>query len=295
MTSLPAALADPQWPRSLVRQIRRGRDLARGGSATGIRETDAEPFATRLAGVDRLLGGGIRRGQTVERVGPRSSGRFSLVLELLAGVTESGESAALVDLGDHFDPQAATRAGVVLERLLWARPGRLKQALGSAEVLIGGGFPLVVIDLGLPPVPGGRGKESAWLRLRRAAEDHHAALLIASPYRAGGTAPEKVLDLGGRPLPVRSAGRTPAFPGGGAAPVRALWAQAAPASPRLLDGLRTRLELAKSRGERPGGTVDVELRVLAGSLRRPLPGAPPRRAENRHAAGSPVEVLRRAG
>lgn len=278
MTSLPAALADPQWPRSLVRQIRRGRDLVGGNDPIGIQEVEADVFATRLADIDRLLDGGIRRGQTIELVGPRSSGRFSLVLELLAGATESGESAALVDLGDHFDPQAAARAGVALERLLWARPERLKQALGSAEVLIGGGFPLVVLDLGLPPVPGGRGKESAWLRLRRAAEDHQAALLIATPYRAGGTAPQKVLDLGSR-----------------TSPVRALWAQAAPRSPRLLDGLRTRLELAKSRGERPGAAADIELRVLTGSLRRPLPGVPPRRAENRHATGSPVEVLRRAG
>ena len=277
MTSLPAALADPQWPRSLVRQIRRGRDLVSGDDQAGIQEVEADVFATRLAGVDLLLDGGIRRGQTIELVGPRSSGRFSLVLEILAGATESGESAALVDLGDHFDPQAAARAGVVLERLLWARPGRLKQALGSAEVLIGGGFPLVVLDLGLPPVPGGRGKESAWLRLRRAAEDHQAALLIATPYRAGGTAPQKVLDLGSR-----------------ASPVRALWAQAAPRSPRLLDGLRTRLELAKSRGERPGATADIELRVLTGSLRRPLPGVPFPRAARRRAE-TPIEVLRRAG
>ena len=278
MTSLPAALTDPQWPRSLVRQIRRGRDLVSGDDQAGIQEVEADVFATRLADVDRLLDGGIRRGQTIELVGPRSSGRFSLVLELLAGATESGESAALVDLGDHFDPQAAARAGVDLERLLWARPERLKQALGSAEVLIGGGFPLVVLDLGLPPVPGGRGKESAWLRLRRAAEDHQAALLIATPYRAGGTAPQKILDLGSRTSPVRT-----------------LWAQAAPGSPRLLDGLGTRLELAKSRGERPGAAADIELRVLTGSLRRPLPGVPSRRAENHHVTGSPVEVLRRAG
>ena len=278
MASLPAALTDPQWPRSLVRQIRRGRDLVGSDDQAGIQGAEADVFATRLAGVDRLLDGGIRRGQSVELVGPRSSGRFSLVLEILAGATESGESAALVDLGDHFDPQAAARAGVVLERLLWARPRRLKQALGSAEVLIGGGFPLVVLDLGLPPVPGGRGKESAWLRLRRAADDHRAALLIATPYRAGGTAPQKILDLGSR-----------------TSPVRALWAQAAPRSPRLLDGLRTRLELARSRGERPGAAAEVELRVLTDSLHRPLPAATSRQTENRRAAGTPVEVLRRAG
>lgn len=277
MTSLPAALTDSQWPRSLVRQIRRGRDLVGGDDPAGIQEGDAAVFATRLAGVDRLLDGGIRRGQTIELVGPRSSGRFSLVLELLAGATGSGESAALIDLGDHFDPQAAARAGVDLERLLWARPRRLKQALGSAEILIGGGFPLVVLDLGLPPIPGGRGKESAWLRLRRAAEEHQAALLIATPYRAGGTAPQKVLDLGSR-----------------TSPIRALWAQAVPRSPRLLDGLATRIELAKSRGERPGAAAEVELRVLTSSLRRPLPDVPLQRTKNRR-FGLPAETLRRAG
>ena len=249
------------------------------GDLTGppIVEADDDVFATRLVDVDRLLGGGIRRGQTIELVGPRSSGRFSLVLELLAGATRSGEAAALIDLGDHFDPQTAARAGVDLERLLWARPERLKQALGSAEVLIGGGFPLVVIDLGLPPVPGGRGKESAWLRLRRAAESHQTALLIASPYRAGGTAPQKILDLGSR----RSPGR-------------ALWTRTAPRSPHLLDGLHARLELARSRSERPGAATDIELRVRTGSLQRPLHRkllGPTKSSP----AGRPAEVLRRAG
>jgi len=274
--SLPAALTGPKWPRSLVGQIRRGRDLVSDSEPAGQSAAD-DVFAARLAPFDRLLGGGICRGQTIELVGPRSSGRLSLVLEFLAGATGSGEPAALVDLGDHFDPQAADRAGVGLERLLWARPRRLKRALCSAEVLIGGGFPLVVIDLGLPPVPGGRGKESAWVRLRRAARDHRAALLIAAPYRAAGTAPQKVLDLGAC-----------------WSPVRALWAQAAPGSPPLLDGLRTRLELARSRGERPGAAASIELRVFTGSLQHPLPAAPPRSAA-RSRSREPFEVLRRAG
>ncbi len=273
-----------------------------GDAASRRAEPPGSAFATRVANVDRLLGGGIRRGQTVELVGRSSSGRFSLVLEFLAGATQRGESAALVDLGDHFDPQTAARAGVELERLLWARPKRLKQALGSAEVLMGGGFPLVVLDLGLPPVPGGRGKEAGWLRLRRAAANHRTALLIATPYRASGSAPQKVLDLGSQ-----------------AAPFRALWAQATAKGPRLLDGLAARLELARAHGERPGAAVDIELRVLASSLRHPLPRpgsllaapgavqtgltqpgrtaphpAQPGRTQRRD-AGRPVEVLRRAG
>jgi hypothetical protein len=58
----------------------------------------------------------------------------------------------------------------------------------------------VVLDLGLPPVPGGRGVEGFWLRLARTALAHEGALLVASPYRACGSAALAVVELArGRP------------------------------------------------------------------------------------------------
>src|SRR5258708_6823123 len=98
--------------------------------------------------LDELLAGGLPRGQLVEMIGVRSSGRFSTVLTVLAAATLAGEAAALVDLGDGLDPQAAAALGVDLRRLLWLRPTTLKQALAGAEILIGGGLP--------PRVPGPR-------------------------------------------------------------------------------------------------------------------------------------------
>lgn len=154
-------------------------------------------FRTGIQAIDDLLAGGLKRDQLVEVVGWRSSGRFSLTLSVLAGATQAGESTALVDLGDHFDPQAALGAGIDLERLLWLRPQNIKQALGATELLLGAGFSLVVLDLGQPPLPGGRGIEAAWLRLQRGAIDHHCALLVSSPYRASGTAAHAVLELNG--------------------------------------------------------------------------------------------------
>ena len=64
-------------------------------------------------------------------------------------------------------------------------------------MLLASGFPLVALDLGLPPLRGGRGVEAAWLRLARAARAHDAALLVGSPYRVSGTAAAAVLKAAG--------------------------------------------------------------------------------------------------
>jgi len=195
------------------------------------------PFPTATA-LDKLLTGGLPQGQLVELIGLRSSGRFSTILSSLASATSAGEAAALVDLGDAFDPQLAVTAGVDLERLLWVRPKHLKQTLISAEVLLAGGFPLVVVDLGNPPVPGGRGMEASWLRLSKAAQNHQAALFVSSPYRVSGTA---------------AAGVVKADRG------RALWSGAAP-GPRLLVGLSSHLTLQKMRRQQGNRTEVLHLK-----------------------------------
>lgn len=158
------------------------------------RERAGDRLPTADPALERPLGGGLPRGRLVELVGRRSSGRLSTLLALLAAATSAGENAALVDLGDALDPAAAAAAGIELPRLLWVRPRRLEQALLGAEMLLHTGFPLVVVDLGLPPVPGGRGSEAGWRRLARAAGEHRAALLVATPYRATGTAAAVVLE-----------------------------------------------------------------------------------------------------
>jgi hypothetical protein len=202
-----------------------------------------EPLPITLEPVGRLLPEGIHRGELIELVGDRSSGRFSVVLTLIAAATTTGEAATLVDLGDHFDPQDAVRAGVLLERLLWLRPRDLKQALASAETAITGGFPLVVCELGTPPIRGGRGAQSSWLRLLAAARSHRAALLVSTPYRASGSAATTILEAR------RGHGR---------------WRGAAPPH-RLLEALCSRVILKKARGGVPETAADLLLR--RGSLR----------------------------
>jgi len=256
-------------PEAFRTRLRSARELAQElQDAAG-----EEAFATAVPALDRLLEGGLPRGQLVELIGSRTSGRFSMLLAALAAVTGTGEAAALVDLGDGLDPAAALGVGIDLERLLWVRPPTLKKALAAAEMLIAGGFPLVVLDLGQR---GGRGNEAGWLRLARAARAHGSALLVGAPYRVSGTAAAVVLKAG-RP---RAAWR-----GGGG-------------SPRLLAGVASRIVLEKCRSRLPGRTEDLAL-ALAGApkpaaltsptlVSRPLPSPLTGRGGSPHLPSPPL-------
>jgi hypothetical protein len=200
----------------------------------------------------------------VEVVGSRSSGRFSLALAVLAAATQAGEAAALVDLGDHFDPQEAAAFGADLPRLLWVRPRTLKETLLAAETVLVAGVPLVVLDLGLATSKISLAKRArhdfAFLRLARTARAHGAALLVLSPFRVAGPAAEAVLAA------------SAAHPGWS----RTVSGFSGPsgrraASPLLL-GLSSRLTLEKLRGRRPGAAEAVALRIQESisHVRRPL-------------------------
>ena len=71
--------------------------------------------------VDGCLRGGLPRGQLSELTGACSSGRMTLLLQLMAAATRRGEIAALVDTHDRLDVASAAAAGVDLDRLLWIR------------------------------------------------------------------------------------------------------------------------------------------------------------------------------
>src|SRR5688572_12764299 len=143
-----------------VRQLRATLDAAIAAKVTSAteliraldksRRDDSIPIT--LEALDTLLGGGLRRGKVIEIVARRASGRFSVVMSALASATSMGEAAALIDLGDHFDPQLAESDGVDLHRLLWVRPHTMKQAVMAAEMLTATGFQLVVVDAGLHPM-----------------------------------------------------------------------------------------------------------------------------------------------
>jgi recombination protein RecA len=124
--------------------------------------------------------GGLPRGCLTEIFGPASSGRTSLLVSMLAQATGREEVCALIDAEDAFDPISAAAAGVRLHRLLWVRSAHnAEHALQAADLVIhGGGFGLVVLDLGdTPPAIARRIPLTSWFRLRRAVENTPTVLV----------------------------------------------------------------------------------------------------------------------
>lgn len=108
--------------RAAVEALLRERKLDRTLTSTlpeRLGEDAVAPFGTDT--LDRALSGGLPRGQVSEVVGPSSSGRTSLAWAALAAATLRGESVALIDTFDRFDPPTAHACGMELSRLLWVR------------------------------------------------------------------------------------------------------------------------------------------------------------------------------
>jgi len=88
---------------------------------------------TALAELDAGLRGGLPRGQLSEIAGSPSSGRTTLLLQVLAAATCRGEIAALVDTFDRLDLASVVSAGVDLDRLLWIRGQAITHQLPTRQ------------------------------------------------------------------------------------------------------------------------------------------------------------------
>ena len=205
---------------------------------TGAREP-ASPDAlapSGIAAVDEVLGGGWPRGRMVEIIGRRSSGRTSLGLGTLAAATRRGEVVALIDVDGMLDARSAEAQGIDLGRLLWVRSGDGARGIRAADlVLRADGFGVVVLDVGesAPRVP-----DAMWLRLGRAAERSHAALMVVSPLRAAGAFAA---------ITVETSSPVPRLDGGGP-------------SPRVLRAVESCVAVVRSKLGRPGGASQITFR-----------------------------------
>jgi hypothetical protein len=151
--------------------------------------------ASGVQALDRQLGGGFPRGQVSELVGPRSSGRTSVLMATLAAATARGELVALVDALDTFDVESAAAAGITLSRLLWIRghvvanPGMCRDTnqramehavRALALVLQAGNFGVAALDVGDAPADAVRRLPfTTWLRLQRMVEGGPTICLLA--------------------------------------------------------------------------------------------------------------------
>jgi hypothetical protein len=173
-----------------------------------------------------VLTGGLPRGALSEFSGPTSSGRTGVMLRALANATQREEVCALVDASDCFDPASAAAAGIKLDRLLWVRCSEqtsapkqttstplqksdrawkngfafshaLEQVLKVTDLLLqGGGFGMVVLDLGdIPTESVRRIPLTSWFRFRRAVEPTTTVLLLIEQEPCAKTCASLVLRL----------------------------------------------------------------------------------------------------
>lgn len=162
---------------------------------------------TGLPTLDACLHGGLPRGQLSEIAGPPSSGRTTLLLQMIGAATRHGDIAALVDTFDRFDVGSAVAAGIDLDRLLWIRgdaisgnsPGVVRHSRGAcvetlAErtinralkalnlVLQAGGFAYVALDLADVSLPALNVIPfTTWLRVQRLIEGSDTACVLVAP------------------------------------------------------------------------------------------------------------------
>jgi hypothetical protein len=208
---------------------------------------------TGVAAVDALTGG-LPRASLTEISGLPSSGRTALELALLASLTANGESCALIDADDAFDPASAEATGVDLDRLLWVRCGSLEQALSATDLVLGaGGFGAVVLDLaGIPAKRARRIPLSYWFRFRRAVEGTPTILALIDEEPCAQSAASLALHLeaeGAHWSAAASAPRnpgTPRLPGLPGPPPPGI-----PPHGRLLQGIRRCAQVIRNRNARP--------------------------------------------
>ena len=179
-------------------------------------DKDGGVAPTAMAGLDAVLyptahacaagapgvGGGLPRGQLSEIAGPRSSGRTTLLLQVVAAATRRGEIAALVDTFDRLDLASVVSAGIDLDRLLWIRgydiraqgsgPGAfVDRIVGRALkafnlVLQAGGFGVVALDLADAPLAAlNRIPFTTWLRVQRTIEGERHRVRAGRAAAAG--------------------------------------------------------------------------------------------------------------
>ena len=161
---------------------------------------------TGATALDAVLHGGLPRGELSEVAGAPSSGRTTLLLQVMAAATHRGEIAALVDTFDRLDLRSIVAAGIDLDRLLWIRgeasspPDRaIERALKALNlVLQSGGFGVAVIDLADAPSSAlSRLPFTTWMRVQRTIEGSETACLIVGPHPIARSAGGVTLLLGG--------------------------------------------------------------------------------------------------
>ena len=121
------------------------------GSLMRLGDRAVVPVSTIPTGalsIDLALGvGGVPRGRIIEIFGPESSGKTTLVYEIIAQAQKMGGICAFIDTEHAIDPIYARTIGVDIDELLVSQPDHGEQALEIADVLTrSGAVDVVAVD-----------------------------------------------------------------------------------------------------------------------------------------------------
>ena len=107
-----------------------------------------EVIPTGCLDLDMALGvGGLPRGRVVEIYGPKSSGKTTVALHVVAEAQKAGGVAAFIDAEHALDPIYAKKLGVDIDQLYVSQPDTDEQALEICEALVrSGAIDIDVID-----------------------------------------------------------------------------------------------------------------------------------------------------
>ena len=288
--------------RAAVEALLRERKLDRTLTSTlperlgedAVASLDSRALDRALAGLagrqDDAVAGGLPRGQVSEVVGPASSGRTSVAWAALAAATRRGESVALIDTFDRFDPPTAHACGIDLSRLLWVRgqavsktsgaidpawlpgvravngPGTfvervIDRAIKSLNLVVQSGVcTLVVIDLIDLPAPALRRlPASTWFRVERAIDGSDTAVLILAAQPVSRSAGGRSIVMGELPGSSADPGKRSSAPGKNHAP-GVIWRGDHDRS-RRFSGVRSRATVNAARWSQ-GRTLVTETRLV---------------------------------
>ncbi|MBR1374920.1 MAG: recombinase RecA [Cardiobacteriaceae bacterium] len=109
---------------------------------------DISVISTGSLGLDIALGvGGLPKGRIVEIYGPESSGKTTMMLQVIAQAQKEGGLAAFIDAEHALDPVYARKLGVDIENLYVTQPDNGEQALEITDSLVrSGAFDVIIVD-----------------------------------------------------------------------------------------------------------------------------------------------------
>lgn len=311
----------PVSARAAVESLLRARKLDRTLTTSRPLEALAPGVPFDVQALDTYLHGGLPAGQLSEVVGPASSGRTTLVWQWMAAATRRGDTVALVDTFDRFDPASATACGIDLTKLLWVRGQAISKTAGAVDpawlpgvrtvngpgtmvertldralkalnlVLQSGVCPVVVLDMAdVPAAALRRIPYTTWLRVQRVIEGSDTTCVLIAPEpmarSAGGVtlnvqAPGSVSVAPVAPRAVASSTTVPALSLSNAPALSSPNAPALSVSNAFLRGEVTTRAAWKGDGPRARRFDGLRFEVRVASSRRQVAGRVPLTAEPR--------------